>query len=210
MVINAPWYCTKALATPEQTATGKEILNPLIADSLLKTIRLSVHLVIAMKHSLVHSKGLMLWCISDEMQLKTKSQRELYFVKFIINPEKDEFVPRVILGRSFLRLSQGVIDFGNGEITIYLEPDPFEDDSEKTRKSPDDWDQLLDFNFDDVPKTGEELPLFVCKMGKSNRNKKRAMENFNLFYQNVGPSSSAGRHLIQEEAAKEELAIKIS
>ncbi|GJZ69873.1 hypothetical protein Tco_0633423 [Tanacetum coccineum] len=31
-------YCTKALATLEQTATGKEISNPLIADSLLKTI----------------------------------------------------------------------------------------------------------------------------------------------------------------------------
>ncbi|GJR82797.1 hypothetical protein Tco_0153582 [Tanacetum coccineum] len=31
-------YCTKALATPEQTATGKENPNPLIADSLLKTI----------------------------------------------------------------------------------------------------------------------------------------------------------------------------
>ncbi|GJS53987.1 hypothetical protein Tco_0627349 [Tanacetum coccineum] len=30
--------CTKALATPEQTATGKEISNPLTADSLLKTI----------------------------------------------------------------------------------------------------------------------------------------------------------------------------
>ncbi|GJT27180.1 hypothetical protein Tco_0907455 [Tanacetum coccineum] len=41
---------TKALATPEQTATGKEISNPLIADSLLKTIRLSMHLVITMKH----------------------------------------------------------------------------------------------------------------------------------------------------------------
>ncbi|GJV91641.1 hypothetical protein Tco_1539454 [Tanacetum coccineum] len=130
--------------------------------------------------------------------------------EFIINPEKDEFVPRVILGRSFLRLSQGVIDFGNGEITIYLEPDPFEDDSEKTGKSSDDWDQLLGFNFDDVPKTGEELPSFVCKMRKSNRNKKRAMEKLNLFYQNVGPSSSARRHLTQEEAAKEELAIKIS
>ncbi|GJR21503.1 hypothetical protein Tco_0970030 [Tanacetum coccineum] len=73
--------------------------------------------------------------------------------------------------------------------TIYPEPDPFEDDSEKTGKSSDDWDQLLDFNFDDVPKSGEELPSFVCKMGKSNRNKKRAMENFNLFYQDVGPSS---------------------
>ncbi|GJT04033.1 hypothetical protein Tco_0838495 [Tanacetum coccineum] len=42
--------CTKALATPEQTATGKEISNPLTADSLLKTIR------------------------EDEMLLKIKSQ----------------------------------------------------------------------------------------------------------------------------------------
>ncbi|GKC79832.1 DNA-directed DNA polymerase, partial [Tanacetum coccineum] len=108
-------------------------------------------------------------------------QRELYFVKFIINPEKDEFVPEVILGRSFLRLSQGVVDFGNEEITIYLKLDPFEDDSEKTGKSSDNWDQLLDFNFDDVPKSGEELPSFMSKMGKSN-----------------------------QEAAKEELAIRIS
>ncbi|GJU35025.1 ribonuclease H-like domain-containing protein [Tanacetum coccineum] len=135
---------------------------------------------------------------------------ELYFVKFIINPEEDDFEPEVILGRSFLRLAQGVVDFGNGVITIYPEPDPFEEDLKKTRKSLDDWDQLLDFNFDDVPKSGEELPLFVCKMGKSNRNKKRAMENLNLFYQDIGPSSSTGRHLTQEEAAKEELAIRIS
>ncbi|GJU33483.1 hypothetical protein Tco_1181837 [Tanacetum coccineum] len=35
----------KELATQEQTATGKENSNPLIADSLLKTIRLSMHLV---------------------------------------------------------------------------------------------------------------------------------------------------------------------
>nr|GEW71186.1 hypothetical protein [Tanacetum cinerariifolium] len=53
-----------------------------------------------------------------------------------------------------------------------------------------------------------ELSLFVCKMGKSGRNKKRAMENLNLFYQDVRPSSSAGIHLTQEEAAKEALAIK--
>ncbi|GJS18269.1 hypothetical protein Tco_0412741 [Tanacetum coccineum] len=39
-----------SLATPEQTATGKEISNPLIADSLLKTIGSSMHLVTAMKH----------------------------------------------------------------------------------------------------------------------------------------------------------------
>ncbi|GKC09253.1 hypothetical protein Tco_1000863 [Tanacetum coccineum] len=103
---------------------------------------------------------------------------ELYFVKFIINPEEDDFEAGVILGRSFLRLAKGIVDF--------------------------------DFNFDDVPKFGEELPLFVCKMGKINHNKMRAMKNLNLFYQDIGPSLSAEGHLTQEEAAKEALAIRIS
>ncbi|GJS40040.1 hypothetical protein Tco_0565083 [Tanacetum coccineum] len=61
MVISLPcltdiknWLCcTKALATLEQTTTGKEILNPLTADSLLKTIR------------------------EDEMLLKIKSQNQM-------------------------------------------------------------------------------------------------------------------------------------
>ncbi|GJZ99959.1 hypothetical protein Tco_0672510 [Tanacetum coccineum] len=88
---------------------------------------------------------------------------ELYFVKFIINPEEDDFAPGVILGRSFTR------DIAQGK------------QEDREGRSSDDWDQLLDFNFDDVPKSGEELPPFVCKMGKSNRNKKRAMENLNLF-----------------------------
>ncbi|GJR55914.1 ribonuclease H-like domain-containing protein [Tanacetum coccineum] len=135
---------------------------------------------------------------------------EFYFVKFIINLEEDDFEAGVILGRSFLRLAKGIVDFGNGVITIYPEPNLFEDDFEKTGKSLDDWDQLLDFNFDDVPKFGEELPLFVCKMGKSSCNKKRAIENLNLFYQDIGPYSSVGGHLTQEEAKKEALAIKIS
>ncbi|GJV34206.1 retrovirus-related pol polyprotein from transposon TNT 1-94 [Tanacetum coccineum] len=125
---------------------------------------------------------------------------ELYFVKFIINLEEYDFEPGVILGRSFLRLAKGVIDFGNGVIIIYPEPNPFEDDSEETGKSSDDWDQLLDFNIDDVPKFREELPPFVCKIGKSNRNKKRAMENLNLFYQDIGPSSSTVKE--DEEAVK--------
>ncbi|GKD74193.1 hypothetical protein Tco_1332475 [Tanacetum coccineum] len=71
--------CTRALATPDQTATGKEILNPFIADSLLKTIKLSMHLVTAMKHLLGHSKRLMLWCRSNEMLLKIKSQSMICF-----------------------------------------------------------------------------------------------------------------------------------
>ncbi|GJX53553.1 hypothetical protein Tco_0281922 [Tanacetum coccineum] len=63
---------------------------------------------------------------------------ELYFVKFIINPEEDDFELGVILGRSFLRLAQGVVDFGNEVITIYPKLDPFEEESEKTGKSLDD------------------------------------------------------------------------
>nr|GEY66128.1 hypothetical protein [Tanacetum cinerariifolium] len=135
---------------------------------------------------------------------------ELYFVKFIINPNENDFEPGVILGRSFLRLAYGVVDFGNGVITIYPEPDPFKDDSEKIGKSSDNWDQLLDFNFDDVPKFGKELPPFICKTRKSNHNKKRTIENLNLFYQDIRPYSSAGGHLTQGEAEKEALAIRIS
>nr|GEV66972.1 putative reverse transcriptase domain-containing protein [Tanacetum cinerariifolium] len=134
---------------------------------------------------------------------------EHYFVKFIINPEEDDYEPEVILGRSFLRLAHGVVDFSHGVIIIYLEPDPFEDNSKKTGKSSDDWDQLLDFNFDDVPKFGEELPPFICKMGKSNCNKKEQCRTL-IYSIKIGPSSLAGGHLTQEEAEKEALAVRIS
>ncbi|GKC72323.1 hypothetical protein Tco_1118206 [Tanacetum coccineum] len=158
-------------------------------------------------------------CLGYEMKKRKKLVKkelivalkgELYFVKFIINPEEVDLEPGVILGRSFLRLAKEVVDFGNRVITIYPEPDPFEDDSEKTGKSSDYWDQLLDFNFDDVPKFEEELLPFICKMGKRNCNKKRAIENLNIFYQDIGLSSSVGGQLTQEEAAKEALAIRIN
>nr|GEY68308.1 hypothetical protein [Tanacetum cinerariifolium] len=111
---------------------------------------------------------------------------ELYFVKFIINPKEDDVEPEVILGRSLLRLVDGIVDFVSR-------------------------DQLLNFNFDDIPLlNGEELLSFVCKMGKSSRNKKRAMENLNLFYPDIRPSLSTGRHLTQEEAVKEALALRNS
>ncbi|GJR91888.1 hypothetical protein Tco_0215899 [Tanacetum coccineum] len=85
---------------------------------------------------------------------------ELYFIKFIINPKEDDIEPRVILGRSLMRLVNGIVDFGSGMITIYPEQDPFDDDSKMTEKR------------------------------KSSCNKKRAMENLNMFYLDIGPSSS--------------------
>nr|GEV13290.1 hypothetical protein [Tanacetum cinerariifolium] len=63
-------------------------------------------------------------------------------------------------------------------------------------------------NFDNG--FGEELHLLVCKMGKINHNKKRSIENPSSFYQDIGPSLSAGDHLTQKEAAKEALATRIS
>nr|GEX83398.1 hypothetical protein [Tanacetum cinerariifolium] len=52
-----------------------------------------------------------------KMETDEISERgELYFVKFIINLEKDNFEPGVILGRSFMRLAKRVVDFGNGVI----------------------------------------------------------------------------------------------
>ncbi|GJU41960.1 hypothetical protein Tco_1194917 [Tanacetum coccineum] len=116
--------------------------------------------------------------ISNEYAAKLCLEHE-----FIINPEEDDVELGVIFRRSFLQ-------------------------TEEEEKSNDDWDYLLDFNIDDIPLLGEEvLSPFVCKMGKSSHNKKRAMENLNFFYQDIGTSSSAGGHLTQEEAAKEALAI---
>ncbi|GKF29820.1 hypothetical protein Tco_0096162, partial [Tanacetum coccineum] len=98
----------------------------------------------------------------------------------------------VILGRSFIRMTKAITDFGAGTVTIYPDIDPFLEETEEEEKRNDDWDHLLDFNIDDIPLLGEEgLPPFVCKMGKRT-------------------SSSAGGHLTQEEVAKEELAIKMS
>ncbi|GKA67652.1 retrotransposon ORF1 [Tanacetum coccineum] len=174
---------------------------------------------LALDESLISNEYVVKLCLDYEIRKGKKLVKkepivalkgELYFVKFIINPKEDDVEPGVILGRSFLRLAKGIVDFRNGVITIYPESYPFDDDSEKTGKCSNDWDQLLDFNFDDIPKFGEELPPFVCKMGKSNRNKNKVMENLDLFYQDIGPSSSSGRHLTQGEAEKEALAIRIS
>ncbi|GKE75935.1 hypothetical protein Tco_1542055, partial [Tanacetum coccineum] len=87
---------------------------------------------------------------------------EIYFVKFIINPEEDYIETEVILGRSFIRLTKGIADFGNGVITIYPKLDPFLDKSEETEKSKDDWELILNgIDFGDNPDIDKaELPQF--------------------------------------------------
>nr|GFA11236.1 hypothetical protein [Tanacetum cinerariifolium] len=112
---------------------------------------------------------------------------EIYFVKFIINPEEDDVEHGVIFGRSSLRMTKEITNFGVGTITIYPDSDPFLEETEGKEKSNHDWDHLLDFNINDVSLLVEEgLSPFVCRMGKNSHNKKRAMENVNFFYQDVG------------------------
>ncbi|GJX68258.1 hypothetical protein Tco_0303985 [Tanacetum coccineum] len=111
---------------------------------------------------------------------------EIYFVKFIFNPEEDDVEPRVVLGRSFMRLTKGIADFRNETITIYLELDPFLDIIE-----------------------GVEVSPFVCKMGKNSRNKRKQLEKYQLIYSDMGPSLSTRKPLTQEEAEREALDIDI-
>nr|GEU47306.1 uncharacterized mitochondrial protein AtMg00810-like [Tanacetum cinerariifolium] len=55
-------FC-KELTSPKQMDFGKDFSNPLMADSLPKTIWLSMHHVIAMKHWLFQSKRLLCYCL---------------------------------------------------------------------------------------------------------------------------------------------------
>ncbi|GJZ50113.1 hypothetical protein Tco_0604303 [Tanacetum coccineum] len=97
---------------------------------------------------------------------------ELYFVHIIINSEQDDVEPGVVFGRSFLRLTKGIVDFGNGVITINPDLDSFHDNSDDSR---DDRDAILEnVDFGDIPELdGIDVPPYVFNMGKSSRNKKK-------------------------------------
>ncbi|GJT17236.1 hypothetical protein Tco_0875942 [Tanacetum coccineum] len=60
-----PEQTATALASPKQTAIGKDLSNPFIVDSLLKTIWLSLHHVLLMKQWLVQSKQLLMRSLTD-------------------------------------------------------------------------------------------------------------------------------------------------
>ncbi|GJZ10684.1 hypothetical protein Tco_0545443, partial [Tanacetum coccineum] len=113
---------------------------------------------------------------------------EVYFVQFIINPEEDKFEPGLIFGRSFLRSAHAIVNVGEGTITIQPDFDPF----------------LLSSNEEET-----DLPLLIYKMGKGSRNKKKILENI-MYFNGVGPSSSIGTPLTQEEAERRALAHSIS
>ncbi|GJY36729.1 hypothetical protein Tco_0422107 [Tanacetum coccineum] len=133
-------------------------------------------------------------------------QGEDYIVKFIINPNKENLVPGIVLGRSFLKLTRGIVDFGKGIMTPHTDSDPFHDDSDDSGCSKDDWDDIIDgIDFGDIPNFEElELPPFVCNMGKNSRNKGKALEKSKIRYNKEGSSSNI-KFKPTEEATRKKL-----
>ncbi|GJU88731.1 hypothetical protein Tco_1301154 [Tanacetum coccineum] len=134
-----------------------------------------------------------------------------FAVKLCLDHKVKMEIKWVVFGRSFLHLTKAVADFGNETITIYPELDPFLDNAEEEEKIDDDWDLLLDdLDFGDILDIeGVDVPQFMCKMGKINRNKRKQLENYKLTYSDMGPSMSTGTPLTQEEAKREALAVSI-
>nr|GFD31401.1 hypothetical protein [Tanacetum cinerariifolium] len=96
-------------------------------------------------------------------------------------------------------------------ITIQPDFDPFLLSSDEERNpNLDDLEMFLDFDFDEIPQIEIDLLPKVCKIGKGSQNKKKIMENILYFNNGVGPSSSVGTPLTQEEAKKWALAHNIS
>nr|GEX48513.1 hypothetical protein [Tanacetum cinerariifolium] len=60
---------------------------------------------------------------------------------------------------------------------------------------------IINLEEDDVE------PGFVCRMGKSSRNKRKQLEKYQLIYYDIRPSMSTGTPLTQKEAEREALAI---
>nr|GEW37839.1 hypothetical protein [Tanacetum cinerariifolium] len=130
-----------------------------------------------------------------------------FAVKFCLEHEvkngdkEDDIEPGLVLGRSFLRLTKGIADFGNGIITIYPDLDPFNDDSNKSNDLGDDWVDILEgIYFSDIPEIdGLELPPYVCNMEKSSRDKKKPHGNYKITYSDKGPSLTMNKQSTTEE-----------
>ncbi|GJY40319.1 hypothetical protein Tco_0427589 [Tanacetum coccineum] len=161
---------------------------------------------LGVEENMISNEFLVKLCLDHEVKCVNKVVKkeliialrgDIYFVKFIINPEEYDVEPGVV--------------FGTGNVTIYPELDTFLVSSEEEEKIDDDWDLLLDdLDFEDILDIEEvPVPQFVCKMGKSSRNKRKQLENYQLIYSDMGPSMSTGTPFTQEEAKREALAISI-
>ncbi|GJU55099.1 hypothetical protein Tco_1228813 [Tanacetum coccineum] len=121
--------------------------------------------------------------ISNEYVVKLLLDYEEKNGERVVKKELDDVEPGVLFGRSFLRLTKGIIDFRNRVITIYPDLDSFHDNS-------DDCDAIIEnVDFYDIPELdGIDVPPYVCNMGKSSRNKKKPCGNYKMTYSDEEPS----------------------
>nr|GEV77563.1 hypothetical protein [Tanacetum cinerariifolium] len=134
----------------------------------------------------------------------------------VVTPKTDENYCTSLLKEllSHLGYSMGSLDGERIGFVVKMwndELNPFLDNSEESKKSKDDWELILnDIDFGDIPELKEtSLPSFVCKMGKSARNKKRPLENYQMNYSDEGPPLTNKKPLTQEKAACEAITIDI-
>nr|GEY58142.1 hypothetical protein [Tanacetum cinerariifolium] len=57
---------------------------------------------------------------------------EVYHVKFIVNPNDGDLTPGIVMGRSFLKTSRGIVNLRKEVMSIYPDLDPFHDNSYQT------------------------------------------------------------------------------
>ncbi|GKE75840.1 hypothetical protein Tco_1537881 [Tanacetum coccineum] len=96
---------------------------------------------------------------------------------------------------------EGIVNFGNGILTINPDLITFNDDSD------DELDALLaSIDVSDTPPLDiTDIPPFICNTGKSSRNKKQPLKNYKMSYNGEGPSLTINQPLTQEELSIEEL-----
>ncbi|GKE17063.1 DNA-directed DNA polymerase, partial [Tanacetum coccineum] len=106
----------------------------------------------------------------------------------------------VIFGRSFLKLTKAIIDFGNAILTIWLEIITSDSDDNEL-------DALVaSINVDELPPIHiSDFSPFVCNMGKNLRNKKKPSKTYKMSYDGEGPSITINRPKTQEELTREEM-----
>ncbi|GKD63789.1 hypothetical protein Tco_1305897 [Tanacetum coccineum] len=117
---------------------GSEDWNSLEFQDTANTYDGEINLVV--EENMISNEYAVKLCLEHEVKRGNKVVKkelivalrgEIYFVKFIINPEEDDVEPGVIFGRSFLRITKAITDFEVGTITIYPNIDPLLEETEE-------------------------------------------------------------------------------
>ncbi|GJU83255.1 putative ribonuclease H-like domain-containing protein [Tanacetum coccineum] len=140
------------LTSPEQTATGKDFSNPLIVDSLLKTIWSSMHHVFTMKHWLVQSKRLL---IAQQLEPKLYNGNVIKKTSAIVIPDSEETLMLAEESRlKFFLKQQDLMVLEKKTSMNSLDPSPscrptkeiFQRDNSVSNQSAPNFDQYFELN----------------------------------------------------------------